>query len=95
MALDEDAMTHEMFENRAFRDGGAYGLHRAYAARGAHPVPVQRHDDVDVGAGLVLGGGHCRRPLADDLRRPRHAQSGLALSVLCTGFWRSLLSLGA
>ena len=34
MALDGDAMTHEMFENRAFRDGGAYGEHRAYGAKG-------------------------------------------------------------
>ena len=41
MALDGDAMTHEMFENRAFRDGGAYGEHRAYGAKGANPVPEQ------------------------------------------------------
>ena len=42
MALDGDAMTHEMFENRAFRDGGAYGEHRAYGAKGSNPVPEQR-----------------------------------------------------
>ena len=41
MALDGDAMTHEIFENRAFRDGGAYGEHRAYGAKGSNPVPEQ------------------------------------------------------
>ena len=42
MALEDASMTHELFENRAFRDGGAYGEHRAYGAKGAHPVPEQR-----------------------------------------------------
>ena len=65
MALDGDAMTHEMFENRAFRDGGAYGEHRAYGAKGANPVPEQRShhtqwsadEHADVGNwAWVLGG---------------------------------------
>ena len=42
MALEDASMTHELFENRAFRDGGAYGEHRAYGAKGAHPVPEQK-----------------------------------------------------
>ena len=40
--LEDASMTHELFENRAFRDGGAYGEHRAYGAKGANPVPEQR-----------------------------------------------------
>ena len=76
MALDGDAMTHEMFEIRAFRDGGAYGEHRAYGAKGANPVPEQlshhtqwsADEHADVGNWAWVDGRHRRDGVAEPPR---------------------------
>ena len=80
-------MTHEMFENRAFRDGGAYGEHRAYGAKGANPVPEQRSHhtqwSLDEHADGATGPGSTRAS-----SRPPTTPSR-AFTGICTGAGRA------
>ena len=96
MALDGYAMTHEMFENRAFRDGGAYGE----SSRASHTRSEGARGRGQSGAGAaqsshaVVGGrargtaattgpGSTRAPSRPPTTRSR------AFTGICTGAGRA------